>query len=219
MKKLFPVLAVSIVSAFAAMAATEVTSDPQTMFLRTDTSSFWRTATNNVVTLPVRYPKGATTATLTVTGDSYSQTFADLAEGICTLSLPAPKSPEMENVFELALSFDDGTVRIAKIGVIEGRLAGGEGATRCIVPGEGRNWSRMRRRAVMPVPYGVTAFSISVNGTTIATDTGLDGARGWYVLGGINRGDEVSLSFTTNGTERVAGLTGRGNPSLSFSIR
>ena len=219
MKKLFFALAVSIVFAFAAMAATEVTSDPQTMFLRTDTSSFWRTATNNVVTLPVRYPKGATTATLTVTGDSYSQAFADLAEGSYTLSLPVPESPETENVYELALSFDDGTVRTAKIGVIEGSLADGDGATRCIVPGEGRNWNRMRRRAVMPIPYGVTSFSVSVNGTEITTDTGLDGARGWYVLSGINRGDEVSLSFTTNGTENVAGLTGRGNPSLSFSIR
>ena len=205
--------------AFTAMAATEVATDPQFVFLRTDTSSFWRTATNHVVTLPVRYPDRATAATLSVTGESYSRTYDNIPEGDYVLSLPAPVSPETENVYDLALSFDDGTVRTAKLGVIEGMGTDGEGATRCISPDANRKWGRMRRRAVMPIPCGVTAFSVRVNGTEVASDTGLDGARGWYALDGVNRGDEVSLSFTTNSASCSADLTGRGNPYVTFRIR
>ena len=42
-------------------------------------------------------------------------------------------------------------------------------------------------------------------------ETELDGAQGWYALGGINRRDEVALSFTANGVSYLANLLGRGN--------
>ena len=63
-------------------------SDPAFVFLKPETSSFWRTATNSVVTLPVKYPEGATSADLTVNGVGYSRMYADIPEGDFDLELP-----------------------------------------------------------------------------------------------------------------------------------
>ena len=47
-----------------------------------------------------------------------------------------------------------------------------------------------------------------VNG--IDTDTGLDGAQGWYALGKIDPNEPVSLSMTAGGVEYAASLLGGG---------
>ena len=75
---------------FATFGATEIETDPCCVFLRPEVSSFWRTATNNVVTLPVRFPEGANSATLTVTGASYSCTYENVPAGDFNLTLPEP---------------------------------------------------------------------------------------------------------------------------------
>ena len=204
---------------FATFGATEIETDPCCVFLRPEVSSFWRTATNNVVTLPVRFPEGATSATLTVTGASYSCTYENVPAGDFNLALPEPLTLEQENVFDLALSFDNGTVRTAKLGLVTGRISADEGSTRCIASKTSARWGRMRTRAVMPIPYGVTAFSVSVNGTEVSSDTGLDGARGWYVLDNVSLGDAVSLSLEADGVLSEADLSGRGDPNFMMLIR
>ena len=47
----------------------ELTSEPTFVSLRPETSSFWHTATNNVMTLPIDNPVGANSASLSVMGD------------------------------------------------------------------------------------------------------------------------------------------------------
>ena len=213
------VAAVAAMFSLAVLGSTTMTSEPTFVFVHPERSSFWRTATSNVVTMPITFPSGANSATLAVSGASYAVTYANITGNSFELTLPPPDTPDTENVYDLTLTFNNGETRTAKLGLIHGRLAEDEGATRCVSPAGAREWGRMRRRAVIPVPYGVADFSVSVNGSTVATETGLDGARGWYVLDGIARGDGVSLAYTKDGTETTAAVTGKGNGYFFFSVK
>ena len=175
-------LAAAMSSFTAVFAASEMTSARMFVHVRPELSSFWRTATNNVVELPVDMPRTATTATLHVEGSGYERTYCDLSGGIFRLELPEASSPDRENVYRLTLSFDDGTERTAMLAVIEGKRPTDEGcSTRCRLSGEGLTWKRAASRYVIPVPYGTT--SISVQGASTAAVLGeLDGAQGWCAL-------------------------------------
>ena len=182
----------------------EITSEPTFVFLRPETSSFWNTATNSTMTLPIIYPNGATKATLTVSGVGYAtRTYPNLTSRSFDLELPVPDSPQAENVYDLTLTFDDGTVRRAKLGLIQGLSPDAEGSTRCLAPANGRVWNTVRKRAVLPIPYGMTSFT--VNGE--AVDPGLGGAQGWHAMR-IRNGESVSLSMIANGLTYSAALLG-----------
>lgn len=203
----------AIALAFAAFAASTVQalmSQSAFVYLQPETTSFWRTATNSVLALDIDYPEGAGSASLSVSGAGYSASYDNITTNVFELHLPEASSPETENVYDLTLTFDDGTVQRARLGLIQGLAENGTGSTRCIAPFEGRAWNKMRTRAVMPIPYGTTAFTVSVNGVQVAADSGLDGAQGWYVLDGIKRKDSVALSLVADGDETNALLSGIG---------
>ena len=207
-RKMAGVVGAAVVS--VAVSAAELTSEPTLVFTRPETSSFWNTATNNVMTVPVDFPSGATTATLTVSGVGYSATYANIAKGTdsYTFTLPAAVSPQTENVYDLLLAFNDGTERKAKLGLIDGLSPNAEGTTRCLAPSNGRVWESVKGgRAVLPVPYGAEQISVTVNGETRTEPTGLNGAQGWFALG-IKGGDEVSLSMIAGGLSYSASLHG-----------
>ena len=208
-----------ILSAASAMASSECTSAGTFVFLQPETSSFWNTATNTTVTLPIDCPPDATSATLEVRGVKHSETYSGLTAGTFDLHLPAPVSPETENVYDLTLTFDDGTVRKARLGLVQGLSTDAEGVTRCIAPYAGATWNRMRSRAVLPIPYGTTAFTVTVNGATVTEDTGLYGAQGWYALGGVRRNDSVTVSLTADGSSRVETLRGRGDGGVVINFK
>lgn len=206
-RKMAGVVGAAVVS--VAVSAAELTSEPTLVFTRPETSSFWNTATNNVMTVPIDFPSGATTATLTVSGLGYSATYANIEKGTdsYTFTLPPAVSPQTENVYDLLLAFNDGTERKAKLGLIDGLSPNAEGTTRCLAPADGRVWGRVKGKAVLPIPYGTTSFSVTVNGEQHAADTGLNGAQGWYALG-VKPGDDVSLSMIANGLSYSASLHG-----------
>ena len=188
--------------------AAKLSSEPTFVFLRPETSSFWNTATNSTMTLPIDYPNGATKATLTVNGVGYNRVYPDLTADSIEIDLPVPDSPKTENVYELTLAFDNGAPsRTAKLGLIKGLDSGAKGSTRCIAPAEGKVWSRATDRAVLPIPYGTTSFT--VNG--VEHDTGLDGAQGWYALSPIERGETITLSCLADGVSYAASILGGGN--------
>ena len=191
-----------------AVPAEELTSEPTFVFLRPETSSFWNTATNSTMTVPIDYPRGARAATLSVRGLGYAQTYAGITEATFTFELPAPTSPETENVYDLTLAFDDAaaTVRTAKLGLVQGLSPDAEGTTRCLAPATAKVWRRAKGRAVLPIPYGTTSFT--VNG--VETDTGLGGVQGWFAIGGIGPEENVSLSLMAGGVEYAASLLGGG---------
>ena len=189
-----------------AVPAETIESEPTFVFLRPETSSFWNTATNNTMTVPIDYPAGATSAELTVHGVDYQWIYKDITTSEYTFDLPAVTSPETENVYDLTLTFNDGTERTAKLGLVQGLSPDAEGTTRCLAPAGSKVWNRVKGRAVLPIPYGMTSFKI--NG--VDTDTGLDGAQGWYALGRIDPNEAVTLSGVAGGVEYAASLLGGG---------
>ena len=160
-------------------ASAGVKSAETFVFLRPETSSFWHTATNNVLELPVEFPQGASSATLTVTGIGYRQTISGITGDTCTLALPAATNAAEENVYSLVLAFDDGTTNSVRLGLVQGLGEDGRGSTRCVAPKDGRAWNFVERKAVLPIPYGMTSFMLD----GVETDTGLDGAQGWFAVG------------------------------------
>ena len=195
------------------VGATELTSEPTFVFLRPETSSFWHTATNNTMTVPIDFPAGATSARLYVSGVKYNCVYDEISASEFTFELPPAESPETENVYDLRLEFNDasGTFRTAKLGLIQGLSPDAEGVTRCIAPASGRLWAKAKGRAVLPIPYGTTSFT--VNGTETAT--GLDGAQGWYALP-ITADQDTSLTLIANAVQYSASIHGQGGVIIIF---
>lgn len=195
-----------------AVPAEELTSEPTFVFLRPETSSFWNTATNNTMTVPIDYPVGAKKATLQVSGLGYSCSYANITGPEYTFDLPAATSPETENVYDLTLAFYDESgnpvaePRTAKLGLVQGLSPDSEGTTRCLAPSGSRVWNRVKGQAVLPIPYGMK--TIKING--VDTDTGLDGAQGWYALGRVEPNETVTLSGVAGDVEYAASLLGGG---------
>lgn len=188
MKQLIlPVLALGL--ATATFAEGVWTQEGTFVFTSPDETFLWRTATNASMRLCVPYPKGATTADLTVRrGDKVIATAEGLAvaEGQTTawvdLALPVPARPAEEGVYDLTVTFDAGDPLAASLAVVSGTGAGGEWLkTRCLGTG-GNKWRKIGDSAVLPVPYGTT--SLVLNGEPV--DAGLDGAAGWYAWGPLS---------------------------------
>ena len=67
-------LVVMILPTLVVFSASEMTSERMFVHVRPELSSFWRTATNNVVELPIDMPATARSATLRVEGVGYERT-------------------------------------------------------------------------------------------------------------------------------------------------
>ena len=169
------------------------------VFVNPDTTSFWRTARSRSVTVPVDFPEGATTATLSVTGVGYSASYEIASPGPYTFQLPEATSLGSENTYSLTLTFDRGAGKTARLSLITGQENGGAGSTRCLSQGS-RGWPRVSgNRFTVPVPYGAT--SLEVDGTPV--DTGLDGARGFFTVGAVPTDLELVVGATTNSVSIV----------------
>ena len=192
----------AILAAACALAlATSYAADSAAsfVFVNPDTSSFWRTARSRSVTVPVDFPEGATTATLSVTGVGYSASYVIVAPGPYTFQLPEAPTPAEENTYSLALSFDRGEGKTARLSLIAGLENGGAGSTRCVSQAN-RCWGKSKsQQMTLPVPFGTT--SLVVNGDTV--DTGLDGAQGFVTISAL----PVSLSLVTPDASYCADIT------------
>ena len=183
-------LGACVVLSAAAYAAESAASF---VFVNPDTSSFWRTARSQSVTVPVDFPEGATTATLSVAGVGYSASYEIAAPGPYTFQLPEAVAPAEENTYSLVLSFDRGESKTARLSVIAGLEAGAAGSTRCVSQSS-RSWPKVSGdRFTVPVPYGAT--SLEVNGTPV--DTGLGGAQGFLTLSGLPAVMDLVVPETT----------------------
>ena len=195
------------------MTAESLKSKPTFVFLCPATSSFWNTATNNTMTVPINYPAGATkNATLEISGLGYSMSYENLTDDTFTFTLPAATSPETENVYDLTLTFDEGTVRTAKLGLIQGLSPGARGMTRCLIPQTAKAWQKVNGRAVLPIPYGTTSLAVKVNGGEKIVEQ-FDGAQGWYGIGGLSYGNNMSLELSVDGVQDPLLATLLGGPA------
>lgn len=195
MKKFIVLSAAAVLGAVQALAASVVESKNSAfVMLEPEKTALWRTAPAGTFSVSVPYPPGVEKrAVLSVSGYRYSAEYEVNGGESFMLTLPAPKenSPDRENVYNLALTFADGSVKRARVGAIAGFDGSNEGSTRLIAPADGGRWGLVVRSAVIPVPYGT--FSITVNGETV--DTALDGAAGWFMLSPLAVGAEYNLAI------------------------
>lgn len=189
---------------FCVLSASSAESNRAVVFLDADATSFWRTATNSVVTVPVDMPVLASSAELTVEGIGYRREYTITEAGDFEITLPPADSDNAENVYDMTLAFDDGTMRKARIGMVRSYSAssGEDASTRVLAPKGDRKWNAVKRRAVMPVPHGTT--SLSVDGTEIGDAAA--NAQGWYAFSAAT-GDTATLALEENGRTHDASLT------------
>ena len=203
---------------FAAFAAPEIMSDSIFVYVHPEQSSFWRTATNSTVTLPIEMPKEVTSARLCIEGDGYERTYENLSGGMYELEFPPATAPDKENVYRLTLTFSDNTQRTAIIGVIEGTCAAAaSGNTRCRLSGKGLTWRKTSSRAVIPVSYGMTSLTVGKSGGGTAS-TDLDGAQGWHPLAPMSIGLAYDLEMASV-ADSVSANVLAANPGCVVTIR
>ena len=174
----FAAFAAGALSALSALAGD--TSEAKFVWVNPESCYHWHTATNATMTLPVPFPDGASEATLSVNG---SVVASGITTDFVTVTLPAPRADAAEDVYDISLSFDKGAPLSAKLGLVEGCRGTASGTTRVLAPSGTRAWGKTKGVAVIPIPYNTTSFTIALNGgEATETDTGLDGAAGWYAL-------------------------------------
>ena len=204
------VFATGILLPIIAIGAEGSKSDATFVFLQPETSSFWCTATNSTMTIPIYYPKGAAKADLLVDGMQYAKSYNDITSDSVDIELPAPANERTENVYTLTLSFDDGTVQTAKLGAVRGYAKEAAGVARCVIPEESASWKKFKYRAVLPVPYGMKNLTLGLNGGE-PQPLEADGAQGWYGLEGIKRNDTLDFTYELNGMPYALSLVGGGD--------
>ena len=122
------------------------------VFGRIDDTYSWRTAPPGDFTVSWTFPDGASSATLLVEGVGYSQTYANLSATSQLLSLPAAAEGN-ENVYNLTLTFNDGTVKTASLGRIRGAVQGSAATIRYSpVPADASVAQRVSRVSVFAIP-------------------------------------------------------------------
>lgn len=168
------------------------------VFIHPEQTALWTTGQGSTFSVPVTFPEGATTARLAVRGSfGYSADYDQIAEKSFTLTLPRPANPTTEDVYDLTLTFDDGTVRTARLGCVVGYDGTDVGSTRCLVNASPRKWGKVKEHAVLPVPCGATTLTVGGQDRP----TGLAGAAGWAPLDGkdLEAGHLTTVSATGDG--------------------
>ena len=88
------------------------------------------------------------------------------------------------------LDFGDGSLRTATLGLVQSFGANGEASTRVKLPEGSPTWGRVGQRAVIPIPHGITSFTVD----GVATETGLDGDAGWFAMS-LHGGQTAALAL------------------------
>ncbi len=175
--------------------AIAATSEPMTIYANAAESLLWHTTPFGGTTVRWDKPDGATSATLTVTGDGYSRTYANLAGESREIALPGgAATTDGEDVVTLTLAFDNGTVRTAYLGAVTGYGTGGTAASPAPKNSAAPSWAKFRDRAVVAIPFGATA--LTVNGEPLP---GLDGSAGWRSIHRMRGVADYDLAMTVEG--------------------
>jgi len=175
-------------------SAVSVERNPEKSFL-------WHTAPTNTFVIRWVKPQGATSATLSVTGTGYSQTYENLTGDSLSLVLPPASSASDERVYQLVLTFDDDTTLRTTLGAVS--TVGASSAQAMSIGDSRRAWSRTGVYPVLPVPCGVER--LEVDGVT--TDTGLGGDAGWFYFNPVRAGEHSLLAETADGVREVELVT------------
>ena len=180
MKKTLAFIVALVASAGIVEAASVAESaSPAFVFLRPEKTALWHTGTGNTFSIPIPYPPGVEkVASLSVTGYRYSANYSGITENSIVLTLPevSDSRPEKENVYDLVLTFADGS---------------NVGSTRCLMSEEDASWKCVKRSAALPIPCGTE--TVTVNGQEV--DTQLGGAAGWFLLAPVSHSTAYNLQM------------------------
>ena len=184
-----------------ATSALATASAPVTLILDTTDTSLWRTAIGTETEVCWDgLDSAAFFATLSVVGRRFSLVLPNQTGTYATFSLPAPSSALEEDVYRIAVTFNTGTSFTQKVGRVLGSANSSHVGDVAFRNAASARWPRLTgSTAVLPIPAG--AQSISVNGGA-PVDTGLGGARGWYLFGPVATGEyDVALVTDAGGPE------------------
>ena len=181
-----------VMPAVAFGAGESAISEPTPILLDTDSYYFWRTATGGTMRVEWTFPLNATVANLAVTGRTFKVALSGIRTEYADLELPTPATAKDEDVLDFTLSFNDGSVKTASLGLVRGRAGGGgvTTPTSCLASTNAPTWRQSGKYFVLPVPEG--AETVTVAGEPV--DTGLGGAAGWLALGPYSGGTTVHVS-------------------------
>jgi len=169
-------------------------SEPTLILANGSESLLWHSVLTGTSVARWDKPRTATSATLTIVGAYYRQTYANLTGESCEISLP-PANGGKEDVYTLTLEFDDGTVRTAYLGAVDGLATGGTATSRRMRTASSPQWANFNDYAAIAIPAGATA--LTVNGTPLPD---LDGSAGWRLVK-FDGTPQYNLAMTVAGSD------------------
>ena len=186
----------------------ESSSSPTAVWVKPEESLQWKTVMSASAALTLNWPFGATSAQLTIEADgaviAQTNITDTAAREALVIPAPLPATYEEERVLDLSIAYRDGgdetlKAETARLGWVTGVAGSG---TRVIPAASGKEWTKVAKYAVLPIPEDTTAFSVD------SASQEYD-APGWWEWRRIASGDHA-LALTAGGEVFLATLTGGG---------
>lgn len=195
---------VAFVQAFGASA----TSATSVVWTKPDESLQWKTVMSASAPVALDWPEGAVAALLTIEADGAVVVQTNITDTTAREALVIPPTLPAEYAEERVLSLsvvyrDSGDAEITSASARLGWVTGVAGSgTRVIPAASGKEWTKVAKYAVLPIPEDTTAFSVD------SASQEYD-APGWWEWRRIASGDHA-LALTAGGEDFLATLTGGG---------
>ena len=204
-------LAAIAVAAFGLVAechGAEASSTPSAVWVKPEESLQWKTVMSAGKPIALDWPTGAVSAQLTIAVDGKFVVQTNITDTAAreVLIIPStlPTEYAEERVLSLSVEYRDGgdaeiSSATARLGWVTGVNGSG---TRLIPAASGKDWTKVEKYAVLPIPEDTTAFSID------SASQEYD-APGWWEWRHIAPGDHA-LALTAGDDDFLATLTGGG---------
>jgi len=198
-----------VMTAFAQAFGASATSATSVVWTKPEESLQWKTVMSASAPVALDWPVGAASAQLTIEADGAVVVQTNITDTtarevlVIPPTLPAEYSAERVLVFSIEYR-DGGSVPLAEPSVVRlGWVTGvGGNETRVITAASVKEWRKVDKYAVLPIPEGTTAFTVD----SAAQDYD---APGWWEWSRIAPGAH-SLVLGASGVEQPALLMAGG---------
>ena len=201
-------LMAGVVSAFAQAFGASATSATSVVWTKPEESLQWKTIMSASAPVALDWPTGAASAQLTVEVDGAVVASTNITDTTAREALVIPPTLPAEYAEERVLSLsvvyrNSGDAEITSASARLGWVTGVAGSgTRVITAASGKEWRKVDKYAVLPIPEDTTAFSVDSASQEY-------NAPGWWEWRRIASGDHA-LALTAGGEVFLATLTGGG---------
>ena len=214
MRKLL--LVAGVMFAFVQAFGASATSATSVVWTKPEESLQWKTIMSASAPVALDWPEGAVAALLTIEADGAVVVQTNITDTTAREALVIPPTLPAEYAEERVLSLsvvyrDSGDAEITSASARLGWVTGVAGSgTRVIPAASGKEWTKVAKYAVLPIPEDTTAFSVD------SASQEYD-APGWWEWRRIASGDHA-LALTAGGEDFPATLTGGGG-GFTFIVR